>query len=89
MKYTEDPLLAGFYTIGYKVSFANYPNGPVIKQAVPFTITINPCKSTTLAFIDPVPYVNKTYFLHDPSFEFYKQLDMLVSKSTSFDCGPF
>ena len=57
--------------MGYKVSFTNYPTKPVLEQTVPFTITIaDPCETTTLSFIEPVPYVSRIYFLQDPPLEF-------------------
>ena len=58
-------------------------------QTKPFTITFNPCKSTKLAFVDPTPYVSRIYYLQDPSFEFATLPEAIVSKDTTFDCGPY
>jgi len=90
VRYTEDLSMVGEYTISYKVYFTSYPAAPILTQTDPFTITIaDPCKNTTLAFINPVPYVSRTYALHDISFEFYQLPDTFVSKGTSFNCGPY
>ena len=90
VKYTEDRSLEGEYNIGYKVFLQKYPAIPALKSTAPFTITIkDPCKTTVLGFINPVPYASKTYFLYDPFFEFHKQPDEFISKDTSFDCGPY
>ena len=65
----------------YRIFFINYPTGPVLEQIVPFIITIaDPCKTTKLSFIEPVPYVSKTYYLKDPSFEFTTLPETIVSK---------
>ena len=88
--FTEDLSVVGEYTISYKVFFTNYPTGPIFEQTVPFTINIaDPCKTTTLAFTSPVPYVSTTYYLKDPSFEFKTLPETIVSKGTAFDCGPY
>jgi len=89
VRYTEDLSSAGVYSIRYIVSFSNYPSGPSLEQTLPFIITIDPCKSTTISFIDPVPYVSKTYYLKDPSFEFYKDPETFLVKDAIFDCGPY
>ena len=65
----------------YKIFFVNYPTGPVLEQKVPFIIKIvDPCETTMLSFIEPVPYVSKTYYLQDPSFEFTTLPETIVSK---------
>ena len=82
--------MEGEYNLGYKVFLQQYPAIPALKSTVPFTITIeDPCRTTELAFINPVPYASKTYFLYDPFFEFNKKPDEFISKDTSFDCGPY
>ena len=89
VRYNENLLAAGVYTIRYKVSFKNYSNGPILERTLPFRITIDPCKSTTLAFIEPMPYKTTTYYLQEPSFEFTTLPETIVSKDTTFDCGSY
>ena len=94
VRYTEDLSAVKDYKMRYKISFTNYPTGPILEQTALFTITIaDPCKTVKLVFIGTAPYVNKTYFLHDPSFEFYKPPDNFLQKTsfltTPFTCGPY
>ena len=61
---------------------------------MPFTITIaDACETASLAFFNPVPYISKTYYLHDPSFELYQAPEKFIGKKqlslTDVDCGPY